>query len=154
MTLAGHSGGAEGAFRNDAEMVCKKETIMADVIQTNPPTMAPPGGHYSHAVTANGFVFVSGELPIAPDGTKLNDAPFEQQAQQVLDNVAHALKGAGSSIDKLTQVRVYVTDIAAWPAFNTLYAKWAGNARPARCVVPVPQLHYGFKIEIEAVAVK
>ena len=64
------------------------------------------------------------------------------------------LKGAGSSIDKLTQVRVYVTDIATWPAFNALYAKWAGAARPARCVVPVPQLHYGFKIEIEAVAVK
>ena len=119
-----------------------------------PPTMAPPGGHYSHAVTANGFVFVSGELPIAPDGTKLNEAPFEQQAQQVLDNVALALKGAGSSIDKLTQVRVYVTDIASWPAFNALYAKWAGAARPARCVVPVPQLHYGFKIEIEAVAVE
>src|SRR3954463_11182617 len=125
-----------------------------DVVSTNPSTMAAPGGHYSHAVTAGGFVFVSGQLPIAPDGTKLNEAPFEQQAQQVLDNIAHALKGAGSGIDKLTQVRVYVTDIAAWPAFNTLYAKWAGNARPARCVVPVPQLHYGFKIEIEAVAVK
>ena len=68
---------------------------MSDVVQTNPPTMAPPGGHYSHAVTANGFVFVSGELPIAPDGTKLNEAPFEQQAQQVLDNVALALKGRG-----------------------------------------------------------
>jgi 2-iminobutanoate/2-iminopropanoate deaminase len=125
-----------------------------DVVQTNPSAMAPPGGHYSHAVTANGFVFVSGELPIAPDGTKLNDAPFEKQAQQVLDNVAHALKGAGSSVEKLTQVRVYVTDIANWPAFNALYAKWTGNHRPARCVVPVPQLHYGFLIEVEAVAVK
>ena len=51
-------------------------------------------------------------------------------------------------------MRVYVTDIADWPAFNALYAKWTGNARPARCVVPVPQLHYGFKIEVEAVAVK
>jgi reactive intermediate/imine deaminase len=127
---------------------------MSDAVSSNPSTMAPPGGHYSHAVTANGFVFVSGELPIAPDGTKLNEAPFEQQAQQVLDNVAFALKGAGSSIDKLTQVRVYVTDIGSWPAFNTLYAKWVGNHRPARCVVPVPQLHYGFLIEIEAVAVK
>jgi reactive intermediate/imine deaminase len=127
---------------------------MTDITQTNPPNMAPPGGHYSHAVTANGFVFVSGELPIAPDGAKLNDAPFERQAQQVLDNVALALKGAGSSIDKLTQVRVYVTDIGNWPAFNALYAKWAGAARPARCVVPVLQLHYGFLIEVEAVAVK
>ena len=127
---------------------------MADVISTNPPTMAAPGGHYSHAVTAGGFVFVSGQLPIAPDGAKLNDAPFEKQAQQVLDNVAAAIKGAGSSLDKLTQVRVYVTDINDWPAFNALYAKWTGGAKPARCVVPVPQLHYGFKIEVEAVAVK
>jgi enamine deaminase RidA (YjgF/YER057c/UK114 family) len=70
----------------------------------------------------------------------------------VLDNVANALTAAGSEVGKLVQVRVYVTDIGSWPAFNTLYAKWAGAARPARCVVPVPQLHYGFQIEVEAVA--
>jgi reactive intermediate/imine deaminase len=128
--------------------------MAGEIVQSNPPTMAAPGGHYSHAVTAGGFVFVSGQLPIAPDGTRLNEAPFEAQAKQVLANVAAALEGAGSSIAKLTQVRVYVTDIAAWPAFNAMYAAWAGAARPARCVVPVPQLHYGFKIEIEAVAVR
>jgi reactive intermediate/imine deaminase len=119
---------------------------------TNPATMAAPGGHYSHAVTGGGLVFVSGQLPIAPDGTKLADAPFAEQARQVLDNVAQALIGSGSSIEKLLQVRVYVTDIASWPEFNTIYAQWAGDARPARAVVPVPQLHYGFKIEVEAVA--
>ena len=62
--------------------------------------MAAPGGHYSHAIAANGFVFVSGQLPIAPDGRKLDTAPFEEQARQVLDNVAHALKAAGSSVDR------------------------------------------------------
>ncbi len=126
--------------------------MAADIVQSNPKTMAAPGGHYSHAVAANGFVFVSGQLPIAPDGAKLNDAPFERQAQQVLDNVAAALAGAGSAVNRLVQVRVYVTDIQSWPAFNTIYAAWAGSARPARAVVPVPALHYGFKIEIEAVA--
>jgi len=126
--------------------------MAGDIVPSNPPTMAAPGGHYSHAVCAGGFVFVSGQLPIAPDGTKLNDAPFERQAQQVLDNVAQALRAAGSSIERLTQVRVYVTEIASWPAFNTIYAAWAGAARPARAVVPVPELHYGFKIEVEAVA--
>lgn len=125
---------------------------MADIGQINPTAMAPPGGHYSHAVTAGGMVFVSGQLPIAPDGSKLNDAPFEAQARQVLDNVALALAAAGSAVDRLVQVRVYVTDIQSWPAFNTLYAAWAGSARPARAVVPVPMLHYGFKIEVEAVA--
>ncbi len=126
---------------------------MADDIKlTNPPGMAAPGGHYTHAVSGNGFVFVSGQLPIAADGSKLNDAPFERQAQQVLDNIATALTGAGSAIERLVQVRVYVTDIASWPAFNAIYAKWIGSSRPARAVVPVPELHYGFKIEIEAVA--
>jgi 2-iminobutanoate/2-iminopropanoate deaminase len=123
-----------------------------DIVLTNPPGMAAPGGHYSHAVSGNGFVFVSGQLPIAADGSKLSDAPFEQQAQQVLANVAAALTGAGSAIGRLVQVRVYVTDIASWPAFNAIYAKWIGTSRPARAVVPVPELHYGFKIEIEAVA--
>lgn len=126
---------------------------MPTTIRTaNPAPMAAPGGHYSHAVAGAGLVFVSGQLPIAPDGTKLNAAPFAEQAQQVLDNVAQALAGAGSSVEKLLQVRVYVTDIASWPEFNAIYAQWAGNARPARAVVPVPQLHYGFKIEVEAVA--
>ena len=123
-----------------------------DIVLTNPPGMAAPGGHYSHAVSGNGFVFVSGQLPIAADGSKLNEAPFERQAQQVLDNIAAALTGAGSAIERLVQVRVYVTDIAFWPAFNVIYAKWIGPSRPARAVVPVPELHYGFKIEIEAVA--
>jgi 2-iminobutanoate/2-iminopropanoate deaminase len=125
-----------------------------DIVHVNPATMAAPGGHYSHAVCAGGFVFVSGQLPVAPDGAKLNEAPFEQQARQVLANVADALQAAGSSVAALTQVRVYVTDIASWPAFNAIYAEWAGAARPARAVVPVPALHYGFKIEIEAVALK
>lgn len=119
----------------------------------HPDGMARPGGHYSHAVVGGGLVFVAGQLPIAPDGTKLSDAPFEQQAAQVLANVAAALRGAGSDIDQLVQVRVYLTDIGDWPAFNALYAAWIGETKPARAVVPVPQLHYGFRLEIEAVAV-
>ena len=128
--------------------------MASDIVLTNPDTMATPGGHYSHVVKANGFVFVAGQLPIARDGTKLMDAPFDQQAQQTLDNIAAALKAAGSAIDRLVQVRVYVTDIASWPAFNAIYARWIGMSRPARAVVPVPQLHYGFKIEIEAAALE
>lgn len=115
-------------------------------------TLARPGGHYSHAVVGAGLVFVAGQLPVRPDGSRLNEAPFDEQAAQTLSNVAAALQAAGSSIAKLLQVRVYVTDIADWPAFNTLYAAWAGSAKPARAVVPVPALHHGFRIEIEAVA--
>lgn len=119
----------------------------------HPDGMARPGGHYSHAVIGSGLVFVAGQLPIAADGTKLSDASFEQQAAQTLANVAAALRGAGSDVDRLVQVRVYLTDIGDWPAFNALYAAWIGDTKPARAVVPVPLLHYGFRLEIEAVAV-
>lgn len=117
------------------------------------PGLAVPGGHYSHVAVANGFVFISGQLPITAAGERLTREPFEAQAEQVLANVAEALSAAGSSIDRLVQVRVYVDDVANWPAFNAVYARWAGDARPARAVVPTGQLHHGLKVEIEAVAV-
>jgi 2-iminobutanoate/2-iminopropanoate deaminase len=128
--------------------------MASDITLTSPATMAQPGGHYSHAVTANGFVFISGQLPIARDGSKLVDATFEQQAEQTLNNMALALTAAGTTIDRLVQVRVYITDIRLWPAFNAIYAKWIGSSRPARAVVPVPELHFGLKIEVEAVALE
>jgi reactive intermediate/imine deaminase len=119
----------------------------------NPDSMAPPGGHYSHAAVAQGLVFVAGQLPITPAGVKLVDEPFEVQARQVLANVEGALRAAGSSVDRLVQVRVYIVDLQQWPAFNALYAQWTGAHRPARAVVPVPGLHHGLQIEVEAVAV-
>jgi reactive intermediate/imine deaminase len=118
----------------------------------NPATLSQPGGHYSHVAVANGFVFVSGQLPITAQGDKLADASFEVQAEQVLANVQAALESAGSSVAQLVQVRVYIVDVEHWMSFNQIYAHWAGVARPARAVVPVPQLHYGFKIEVEATA--
>ena len=118
----------------------------------NPATLSQPGGHYSHVAVANGFVFVSGQLPITAQGDKLSEASFEVQAEQVLANVQAALESAGSSVAQLVQVRVYIVDVEHWMSFNQIYARWAGEARPARAVVPVPQLHYGFKIEVEATA--
>jgi reactive intermediate/imine deaminase len=118
----------------------------------NPATLSKPGGHYSHVAVANGFVFVSGQLPIDAQGNKLAEASFEVQAEQVLANVQAALEAVGSSIAQLLQVRVYIVDVDNWASFNRIYARWAAEARPARAVVPVPHLHYGFKIEVEATA--
>jgi reactive intermediate/imine deaminase len=119
----------------------------------NPSANAAPGGHYSHGTIANGFVFVSGQLPISATGEKLVDASFADQARQVLANVQAVLTACGSGVDRLVQVRVYVDDVANWPEFNRLYTEWAGESRPSRAVVPTGPLHYGLKIEVEAVAV-
>lgn len=118
----------------------------------DPPALGKPAGHYSHAVIANGFIFVSGQLPVTPEGVPLVDASFEQQAAQALANVRAVLRAAGADVDRLVNVRVYVSDIAHWPVFNEVYARWAGACRPARAVVPTGPLHHGLQVEIEAVA--
>lgn len=120
--------------------------------EINADTLPKPAGHYSHAVRAGGFVFVAGLLPITGDGRMLGGESFEAQVSQVLANLDAVLTAAGSSRRALVQVRVYVTDLANWSRFNQLYAAWIGERRPARCVVPVPELHHGVAIEIEAVA--
>jgi reactive intermediate/imine deaminase len=111
-----------------------------------------PAGHYSHGTVANGFVFVSGQLPITASGEKLADASFADQARQALANVRAVLKACGTDIERLVQVRVYLDSVEHWPEFNAIYAEWAGASRPSRAVVPTGPLHYGLRIEIEAIA--
>lgn len=120
-------------------------------IQT--PNAPVPGGHYSQAVVHNDLVFISGILPITPDGQKLTDATVAEQTQQILANLDAILQAAGSRRDQVLKVSVFITDMSAWATVNAIYADFFGNHRPARSVVPVNPLHYGFAIELEATAV-
>ena len=111
-----------------------------------------PGGHYSHAAAAGGFVFVSGQLPIPPGGVKDPSLPVREQTRLALENVEHALRAAGCGRQDVVKVTAYLTTEDDWLAFNEVYAEFFGEHRPARAVVPVRPLHYGFRVEIEAVA--
>ena len=111
-----------------------------------------PRGHYSQAVVANGFVFVAGQLPLVAEGNGAIPVGIEAQTRQALKNVDRILEAAGSGLDKLVNVTVYVTDIANWPAVNQVYAEMLGNHRPARTVAVSPQLHFGCLVEIQATA--
>lgn len=115
---------------------------------------APPGGHYSAATACGDLVFISGQLPIAPDGSHLADRDFATQARRALDNLLAVAASAGSGRDGLLKVTVYIVGIENWPPFNRLYAEAMGDHRPARAVVPVPELHHGYLVEIEAVAMR
>ena len=117
-----------------------------------PQDVAKPGGHYSHARRFGELVFTSGQLPIRPDGSHTADRPFEEQARQALANMLAALRAGGAQPRDILKVTVYVVGVAHWPRFNAVYAEVMGEARPARTVVPVPELHYGYLIEIDAVA--
>ncbi|WP_455914869.1 RidA family protein [Pseudomonas syringae] len=121
-----------------------------DIIHT--PDAAAPGGHYSQAVAYGGVVYVSGQLPVRANGEHSADQPFEVQASIALDNLIAILREAGLGPGDLLKVTVYVVGIEHWPAFDRLYARYLGEHRPARAVVPVPVLHHGYLIEIEAIA--
>lgn len=123
-----------------------------EIAFNNPAECFPPGGHYSHTTTAAGLVFISGQLPITSHGEKKADAPFEEQVRQVLENMDACLTAASVTRKHLVQVRVYLTDMNLWPVFNRLYAEWIGDSRPSRAVAAVAELHYGFALEVEAIA--
>jgi len=110
-----------------------------------------PGGHYSQAVVYNGLVFVAGQLAIKPNGERVLSS-IEAQTEQAMANVAAILRASGSDLSRLLKVTIYVSDIELWGAVNQVYARLMGDHRPARAVVPVKELHYGFQIEIEAIA--
>jgi 2-iminobutanoate/2-iminopropanoate deaminase len=111
-----------------------------------------PGGHYSQAVVCNGLVFVSGQLSIDPQTGEKKLGPIEQQTEQVLRNVGEILKAANSDLSRVVKMTVYVSDINLWSAVNQVYARVLGEHRPARAVIPTRDLHYGFLIEIDAIA--
>jgi reactive intermediate/imine deaminase len=117
-----------------------------------PGDVAPPGGHYSHAVRFGDLVFTSGQLGVRADGTHTAELPFEDQARQAIGNLLAALRAAGAEPADILKVTVHIADVDLWPRFNAVYAGIMGEARPARTVVPVTGLHHGYLVEIDAVA--
>src|SRR5262245_59049646 len=116
------------------------------------PNAPRPAGHYSQAVVHNGLVFVSGQLSIDPQTGEKRLGSIEEQTEQALTNVHEILKAAGSDWDRVLKMTVFVADINLWEAVNSVYIRILGEHRPARAVIPTGPLHFGFLIEIEAVA--
>lgn len=111
-----------------------------------------PAGHYSQAIVHNGLVYVAGQLPIKPGQKEHHVGSIEEQTRQTLANLDAILKAAGSSRDQVLRVTVYLADVAHWSKVNTLYAEFFGNHRPARTMLPVGKLHYGYEIGLDAIA--
>ena len=120
--------------------------------EVSTPNAPKPSGHYSQAVVHNNIVYVSGQLPIDPKTGEKCLGSIEEQTKQVLENVSEILKAAGSDMNQVLKITLYVSDIELWGRVNTVYSEFFDKHRPARAVVPTRDLHYGFKIEIEAIA--
>ncbi len=111
-----------------------------------------PPGHYSHATVHNGVAYIAGLLPQVPGKDHTTPGPVDEQVRQALANLDLVLKSVGSSRSQVLRVTAYVSDISHWPTVNRVYAEFFGHHKPARCVVPVSELHFGYAIEIETTA--
>lgn len=117
-----------------------------------PPDQPTPKGHYSPGIEHHGIVYVSGQLPMTLDTREPFAGDIQTQTELALRNVEHVLKAAGSSLGRVLQMTIYISDIELWGEVNEVYARVMGDHRPARAIVPVKELHFGTQIEIQAIA--
>lgn len=108
-------------------------------------------GPYSHAVCADHFLYVSGQLGIYPETNELAQG-VEAQARQALQNLRFVLASAGLSIDDVVKTTVFLKNISDFATINAIYAEAFGETKPARSCVAVADLPRGGMFEIEAVA--
>lgn len=109
-------------------------------------------GPYSQALRAGNLLFVSGQIPLPPDGGPMPES-FADQARQALANLAAIVRAAGADLSAVAKVNVYLVDLGQFQLFNEIYAQLFGEHRPARAVVQVAALPRGAQVEVEAVAV-
>jgi 2-iminobutanoate/2-iminopropanoate deaminase len=111
-----------------------------------------PKGHYSPAVEHNGLIYVSGQLPINHETGVAETGSIELQTELALRNVEAILVAGNSDLQHVLQMTIYISNMDDWGKVNEVYSKIFGEHKPARAIVPVKDLHFGTKIEIQAVA--
>lgn len=111
-------------------------------------------GPYSQAVEANGFLFISGQIPIDPSTGKVVDGGIKEQTDQVLKNVGAILKEAGLDYKNVVKTTCLLSDMDNFAAMNEVYAKFFTSEMPARAAYGVVRLPLGVMVEIECIAVR
>ena len=108
-------------------------------------------GPYAQAVKAGGFVFVSGQIPLAPDGS-LVEGDIRVQTERVMENLKAVLEAAGSGLSRVVQTTCFLADMEDFPGFNEVYARDFTPPYPARATVAVKALPRGVRVEVACVA--
>ncbi len=121
-----------------------------DAIHTDAAPAA--AGPYSQAIRTGGLVFTAGQLGIDPGTGELVGSDVTSQAEAALGHLRSILEAAGSGLDQLAKVTVFLADIGDWPAVNEVYARMIPEPFPARSAFAVKDLPKGARVEIEAVA--
>jgi len=115
----------------------------------NAPGAPPAIGPYSHAVRAGDFLFLSGQIPLKPDGSGLLQGTIEEQTHQVFANIQAVLKAAGASLKDVVKSCVFLTDLENFAAFNKVYQQYFPENPPARTTFQPGKLPAGAGVEID-----
>ena len=119
------------------------------------PSGAPrPVGPYSPAVAIDGLLFCSGQGPLDPATGQVVGGGIAEQTEQTLRNLGALLEGAGLGYGDVVKTTCFLADIGDFAAFNAVYARFFGDAPPARSTFQVPALPAGARVEIEAIAAR
>jgi 2-iminobutanoate/2-iminopropanoate deaminase len=116
-----------------------------------PSSSARPKGHYAPAMVHNGFVYVSGQISTDPDGNPVLDS-LEDQTLRCLNKIDVILRASDSQKNRVLKVNIFIANMSDWDKVNEVFAKFFGEHRPARLIVPTGPLHYGCAVEIDCIA--
>ncbi len=111
-----------------------------------------PIGPYSQAIRAGGFLFLSGQIPIDPATGAIVSGDVADQTRQVLKNLSAVLEAAGSNLSKVVKTSIFLKSLDDFTRFNSVYAEYLGETRPARSTVQAARLPREVLVEIEAIA--
>ncbi len=108
-------------------------------------------GPYSQAVTANGFLYTSGQIPLDPETGSVAGTDIETQTRRVMENLAALLEEAGIGFENVVKTTCFLKDLSDFAAFNAVYAEYFVSL-PARSCVEVSALPKGVLVEVELIA--
>jgi 2-iminobutanoate/2-iminopropanoate deaminase len=126
------------------------ENFVKEMITT--PKAPQAIGPYSPAIKANGWVFVSGQIPIDPATSQLIQGDTAAQTERVLQNVRELLTAAGSSLDRVVKVTVFLKNMADFGPMNEVYARFFSKEPPARTTLEAARLPKDALLEVDVIA--
>lgn len=120
------------------------------VISKNAP---PAAASYSHAIKANGFIYVSGQIPYTADGKPV-EGDIKAKADQVIKNALAIVSDSNSKLENIVKVNIFLKDMSNFGKFNEVYSTYFNTHKPARSCVAVADLPLGVDVEMELIAVE
>ena len=109
-------------------------------------------GPYSQAVVSNGFVFLSGQIPLDPATNQIITGDIAVQTERVLENLKSVLEAAGSSLERVVKTTVYLKDMGEFAKMNEVYGRYFASNAPARATVEAARLPRDVGVEIDCIA--